>query len=378
MKKVLCYCLCLTMLLSCLPVNTYAASPALGIDCRSTYSAGETFTVSIVAKNLIDCCGIGFQLDYDAEKLTIVSAAQGDAFAGGQMVENLYYTDDAALFALTGSTPQSIEGTIVEVTFTAKSDSSGETCISVSDSTAVASDSSPILIEGSDQIFSIVPMAEALLTLTPAPGANGNLLLHVDLTKAAYYCVLTFCLQYDSSRYQVVDATRGVAFSGATGVMNMEYAEDAVFISTLFVQPSTQNGRILTVELQPLPGDTPADPFTLDILEYADANYTAMGIDWQFSPVSVTNIACADTVSIDAVVVNLSETQQECTVVLALYTQEGQMLQVSMGTQALPAGTAAEYVLFVPRDDRGAYVTLFSLDGNQHPLSACMTYDFSN
>lgn len=379
MKKILCSVLCLTLLLTFLPFPAEAVSPSLSIECDSSYSAGETFTVNILASDLTGCCGVGFRLQYDDSMLEIVSAKQGSAFAGGQMVENLYYADDQVAITLTGSAEQNLSGIIATVTFMAKSDVQGTAVFTILSPTAVSSDSSSISLTSGNASTAITAMPDALLTIVPEPGAGGNLLIHVDLTDASYYCALTFCLNYDNSRYEIASAERGAEFAAATGFINTEYADDQVFISTLYAQAVSQNGRLLTVTLKSLPGNKEAEGFSIDILEYVDSSFMPLEIDWTFAPGMLANLTeSSKTISTSASFVNLDTEGLTCTVMLALYTENGQLLQTSIDVQAVSAGGAATFDLSVPSAIDGAYVQLFFLNGSMQPICPAVQQSLSN
>lgn len=370
MKKLLSTLLCLAALICALTLPAVAATPALSLVCSPEYAAGETFTVNVSAPGLTDCCSVAFRMTYDPALVEVTSITSADALAGWNLVQNPEYNDNELYVSLTGSEAKDLSGTVAHITFTAKSTASGSTAFSLTSSSAVGSNSAPIVLNGSSRSITITPMEQALLTVTPAPGDNGELLLHADLSQASYYCGLTFILSYDSSRYTVSKAERGSEFNSAMGYLNTSYAPGKVFISTVFSNPSTLNGRLATITLIPIDGATDAEDVSVEITDYAGSSFTPLDIDWAYNPGAITSMKeSGNTLSLTANLTNPASQAQKCTVVAAYYSSLGKMLGVTTSTQTISAGGCSSYALSLARNSNAAYTRVFFLGSSGCPIA---------
>ena len=369
MKKILSLLVCLALLTCCLTFPTQAASPSLSLSCPEICAAGETVTVKVNAANLNNCCSAAFRITYDPALMEISSISGVGIPAGWQLVQNPYYSDNELFISLTGSTPATLSGTVATVSFTVKSTVSGAAAFSLTALSAVNSESALIPLTGGTASLTITPMEEALLKVFPVPGEAGQLRLRVDLSRASYYCALTFILRYDAARYAVADVQRGAEFSSATGYINPAYGPGEVFVSTLSSEPTCLNGELVTVTLTALDGDADAGDVTLEIVDYADSAYRSLDIRWQYDPVAVTPLVrSGGTVSLSANLANPSPSAQQCTVMAACYSAQGKMLGCTLTEQSIAAGECAAYDLSLADNKAAAYVQVFFLDSSGCPL----------
>ena len=378
MKRICSFLLLLTVLLTAMPVPVHAENPTLSVRCPEQAAAGETVTVELTADAIIDCATVTIILQYDPEVMEAVSAAAGDAFADGISTINLEYDDDLVFVSLTRAEGADLCGVAASVQFRLRSTAEGTAVWTVAYASATNSTGQTFELTGGSGTMTVTAMEKARITIVPEAGADGTVLLHLDLSDATYYCGLSLVFGYDSSCYEVVAAQRGAAFEAAAGAVNPGYGAGEVFVSVLYSEPVCINDRVITVTLRPKAGSAAAEPFSVEILEYIDSDLVPLQIDWQFEAAAPTGLTgTAAEITGAAGVVNLGAAEQTYQVVLAVYAESGRMLGAAAARQTVSAGGCGDFDLTVPKASGAAYAVFYFLDGAGCPLRPCVRQTIS-
>lgn len=364
MKRILSIILCVGLLVACMPVAVQATGATLSVSCDRAYSAGQTFSVDICADQINDCCAFSARLTYDQELMEVVSIERGDAFSGGLWNHNSTIAENAVYFSLTGTTEQDLQGVLATVEFRAKTGAAGTAQFGFDEVYAynIQTREIPVTVEPGQTVIS--PRPEANLRAIPAPMQDDAVQLTLYLEEATYFCGLSFVLCYDASRYRVRSVEQSNELPADTIVtQNPQYGEGKVFISLASAQEVTYTGCVAVVVLEPKQSENATRAFSVEELKLHDNNGAALPIRWSFAP-GVVQECVEDTkqVSAKAVLLNLAAQDQECTAILAVYSQNGQMLSIAADKKTVAAGRVGTFEVTAERMDEAAYAKIVFLD----------------
>ena len=351
-------------------VSALAADPSLEVVCPEKCSGGDTISVDIMADGITNCCAVSFHLSYDPELMEPVDFAKADSLSGW-FDDNYVYTPGDLAVALAGSAAADLSGKIATVTFELKASAKGEAAFALSQLEAFTPESASITLGGVGDSTTISSMTAALLTVSPAAGENGEIVFNIDLSKAANYCGLSFVLNYDSSRYTATAAAKTGDFASSLGFVNPNYVSGKVFVSAMFGDNTSLNGRIATVTLTPVAGTSGAvEEPGVEITNFINASYEQLEIDWTYCPTALNGLADdGSAVSAEAAFANFSAADQKVTAVMALYSAEGRFLGVDMESLTVTAGSCGSFPLSV-KSSGADYARLYFLNESYRPIAA--------
>ena len=96
------------------------ADTEVSVSCAENVNTGENLTVTVDISNALNVCGGSFNLVYDAEKFTLISATTGSVLSGFSRQLNKTYATNKVRLTWAGSSVMTENGTLLTVVFTAK------------------------------------------------------------------------------------------------------------------------------------------------------------------------------------------------------------------------------------------------------------------
>lgn len=374
MKKFLSVIICLALAVGMLSVGAQAAAPTLTAVCPETSMAGGTVTVDVVAGGIENCSGVAFHMSYDPEMMEVSEIVKAEELSAWSLVDNYEYAPGELAVALAGTTGTALSGKIASVTFELKSSARGTASFSLGSLEAFTPSSNSISLTGVGAETDISPMEQAMLSVTPSAGENGEVVLNVELSEASYYCGLSFVLSYDNSRYTVSGAAAESGLAASYVALNPEYGPEKkqVFMSAVFTSPSSYNGPVATVTLVPVAGASgEVGDVSVEITDFIDSSYEQLDIGWVWSPAALSGLSDNGTaVSATASFLNTKAAGQNVTAFMALYSADGRFLGIDSESCSIPSGSCGEFPLSLKSDSRADYVRVFFMDDSYHIVGA--------
>lgn len=96
------------------------ADTEVSVSCAENVNTGENLTVTVGISNALNVCGGSFNLVYDADKFTLISATAGNVLSSFSRQLNKTYATNKIRLTWAGSSAMTENGTLLTVIFTAK------------------------------------------------------------------------------------------------------------------------------------------------------------------------------------------------------------------------------------------------------------------
>lgn len=218
--------------------------------CDETCSSGDTVMAAVKIENAEDYAAVSFRLQYDSERMTVVSASVGSEFASGLITINDSYSDNEIFMSYTGTNSVSVSGELLTVKFKLNNTAEGTADFEITNLKLRDINSAAIAAETSGASMSIVYSPAAVRPIAESLTAESGKTFKVSVVaeKLTDYCAISFRLAYDSDKFTLVSTNQGSVFTGGLFTVNEKYSANEIFVSYTSATPSSSNGELLTLE----------------------------------------------------------------------------------------------------------------------------------